>query len=355
MSTELELVNKAVADFDAVAEGIQSLKAQYAGVVYDVSTGKGMTEAKGARAAIREPRYAIENTRKAAKAPILALGKRLDGRAAEITDELLAIEEPIDQQIKAEETRKEAERQAKIEAEKKRVADIQDRINELRGTIGAASTSSAALILEHIGDLDRIQIDDSFAEFRQQAEDAKTATLATLAKMYDERVQHEAEQARIKAEREELTRLRAEQEERQRKERAQREAEEAEARRKREAEEAEARKLREQEEGRLRQERAALEAEQERQRQAQAELDRQRADLEAKRQQQEREERTRRDEAARAERLRNMSVQERFGAICWDLAGKRLNDHDLSTRFMSAFARDGLALVKVKAAMQEAA
>jgi len=334
MSTELELVNKAVADFDAVAEGIQSLKAQYAGVVYDVSTGKGMTEAKGARAAIREPRYAIENTRKAAKAPILALGKRLDGRAAEITDELLAIEDPIDQQIKAEETRKEAERQAKIEAEKKRVADIQDRINELRGTIGAASTSSAALILEHIGDLDRIQIDDSFAEFRQQAEDAKTATLATLAKMYDERVQHEAEQARIKAEREELTRLRAEQEERQRKERAQREAEEAEARRKREAEEAEARKLREQEEGRLRQERAALEA---------------------KRQQQEREERTRRDEAARAERLRNMSVQERFGAICWDLAGKRLNDHDLSTRFMSAFARDGLALVKVKAAMQEAA
>ena len=84
MSTAVVEVQNAVAEFDKVAAGLAELKGKYAGVVFDVTTTKGMDEAKAARAAIREPRYEIERVRKAAKAPILKLGKELDDRAKAI-------------------------------------------------------------------------------------------------------------------------------------------------------------------------------------------------------------------------------------------------------------------------------
>ena len=112
MSTELTEVTKAVAEFDRVGAGLAELRKQYGNVVYDVTTTAGMNDAKVARAAIREPRYEIERIRKAAKAPILALGKKLDTEAARITSELEKLERPIDGAIKAEEDRKEAEKQA---------------------------------------------------------------------------------------------------------------------------------------------------------------------------------------------------------------------------------------------------
>lgn len=62
--------------------------------------------------AAREPRYEVERIRKAAKAPILAIGKRLDADAARITAELEKIEAPIDAQIKAEEREAKARRDA---------------------------------------------------------------------------------------------------------------------------------------------------------------------------------------------------------------------------------------------------
>lgn len=220
MSTAIVEVQTAVAEFDKVAAGIAELQKQYGGVVYEVKTSKGMDEAKSARTAIREPRYEIERVRKAAKAPILKLGKELDDRAKAITSEILAIEEPIDQQIKNEEARKEAEKQAKVDAEMKRVADLQERLGELRGNRMLSPTSGAALIADHIGDLEGIQVDDSFQEFREQAAAAKEGGLAWLRDLHVAATAHETEQARIKAEREELARLRAEDEKRQAAERA---------------------------------------------------------------------------------------------------------------------------------------
>lgn len=220
MSTELTEVTNAVAEFDRVAAGLAALQSKYKGVVYDVATTKGMAEAKEARREVREPRLEVERIRKAAKAPILALGKKLDSEAARITKELLAIEEPLDLQVKTEEARKEAERQAKIEAELKRVQTLQERVAELRGCPNLSPTSGSVLISDHIQDLEEIVIDDGFQEFRQQAEDAKAAGLLRLRDLHAAAVAHEAEQARIKAEREELIRLRAEQAEREAAERA---------------------------------------------------------------------------------------------------------------------------------------
>src|SRR5687767_14031395 len=132
-NTELAVVETAIANMDKVSVGIAELAKRFKGVVYDVTTQKGMTDAKAARAEIREPRYMVETIRKEAKAPILALGKKLDSEAARITAELLKLEEPIDAQVKAEETRKEREREAAIRAEQERMAKLNERIAELRG------------------------------------------------------------------------------------------------------------------------------------------------------------------------------------------------------------------------------
>lgn len=208
MSTELEVVSKAITDINAVSLGIADLQAQYGGVVYEVVTVAGMDEAKAARLAVRTPRYEVERIRKAAKAPILALGKKLDAEAARIEGELLKIEGPIDQQIKAEEARKEAERQAKIDAELKRVADLQERIRELNGCQSLTPTSGSALIKEHLDDLEAIVIDGTFQEFQHQAEMTRSAGIGRLMGLHALACNHEAEQERLQAEREELARLR---------------------------------------------------------------------------------------------------------------------------------------------------
>jgi DNA repair exonuclease SbcCD ATPase subunit len=226
MTTDVEQVSQALTDYNRVEAGLAELRKQYEGVVYQVATTEGMDAAKRARLAVREPRYEIERVRKAAKAPLLSIGKRLDSEAARITAELLKIETPIDAQIKREEDRKEAERVAKVEAEKKRVEDIQARIQAIRdfAVRGAGCTSAEIQILE--SNVTLIGIDESFQEFRQQALDAYHATIGRLREMAEKAKQAEAEAQRVAAERAELERLRRENAERERLDREARQVEE---------------------------------------------------------------------------------------------------------------------------------
>lgn len=304
MSTELNEVSKAVAEFDRVGAGLAQLRSQYQGIVFDVTSTKGMNEAKAARAAIREPRYEIERIRKAAKAPILALGKKLDSEAARITAELEKLEQPIDEAIKSEEARKERERQERIEAEQKRVAELQDRVAYLRGCPNLSASSGSKLIAEHIADLEAEPVDESLQEFQQQGADAKAAGLSRLRELHAAALAHEAEQERIKAEREELARLRKAEEERQAAERARlaeeervaRAAREAEAarqaeelRKQREAQEAENARVRAEQEAAARAERDRIAAEQKRLAEERAEFARQQEQARLAREAEERE------------------------------------------------------------------
>jgi hypothetical protein len=275
MSAEIEQVSLAVAAIDRVETGLATLRERYAGLVFEVATSEGMKAAKEARKAVRDPRLEVERIRKAAKAPILALGKKLDSTAARITAELEKLEDPIAKQITAEEEREEREKQARIEAELARVTGLQERVAELRGAVAAAMNCSAALILEHIADLERVPVDASFEEFEEQAQDAKTATLARLKELHTAAVSREAEAERIKAERAELAKLRAEQEARDKVAREAQAKLDAEAKAERDRLEALAKAEQHAAAEQLRQERAAFEREQA---EHQAKL---RADLEA--------------------------------------------------------------------------
>lgn len=226
MSTELEAVNAAVAEFDKVGAGLGALQEQYGGVVFDVATTPGMKSARDARLAIREPRYEVQRVRKAAKAPILALGKKLDAEAERITIALEAIESPIDQQIKKEEKRVEDEKAARAAAELARVTKIHEAIAEIRNTPAALVGLKPKELEAHLAQLTAVTIDESFAEFAQQADDALTATIAKVQAMVEQAEAAEAEAEKVRQERAELARLRKEADERIR---ADREAEEARA------------------------------------------------------------------------------------------------------------------------------
>jgi len=251
-----------------------------------------MDEAKKARQEVKGYRTALENKRKEIKAPALERCRLIDDEAKTITAALLEIEEPIDQQIKAEEARKEAEKAAKAEAERQRVAAIRTQIDTIKNHAAFAVGKSADAILKILSGVEGFEIGEDFQEFKPEAEQAKAETLDKIKALHEAQVQHESEQARIAAERAELTRLRAEAEAREREAaaaRAEQERKDREARAEQERKDREAREAVEREQAaKLAAERAAHEAELRKQREAQeAELKAQReaqakADAEAR-------------------------------------------------------------------------
>jgi colicin import membrane protein len=198
----------AVVEYTETERNLADLRERFQGVVYDVTTTKGDKEARVARQQLVKLRTGLDKKRLDLNAADRARIELRNNEAQRITAEIVALEDPIDAQIKAEETRKENERQARIEAEEKRVAAIQERIDEFRGVIPAAAGCTAAEILEHIGDIERRLVDSSFDEFQQTAVDAKDAVLGRLRQMHTAAVETEAQQAKIKADLEELARLR---------------------------------------------------------------------------------------------------------------------------------------------------
>lgn len=309
-------MTNAVAEYRPIEAGLADLRSRYAGVAWDLKSVAGNDAARKARREIVTVRTTLEECRKVIKAPLLARAKLIDDEAKRITGELLAIERPIDEQIKADEARREAERQAKAEAERRRVAAIRAQIDGIAakatGALRLRKSGAAAGVLAELlaVEVDEVALAEYADEARKVLADAIEAVRAHVAGLKEQ----EAEAARIAAERAELERQKAEAAERERAERERLAAERAEqdriARETRAAEEARLRAIREQQEAEARAERERLEA-------AQAEVERQRQEQErAAREQQERlkaEARAEREriEAARAEVDRQRADVER--------------------------------------------
>lgn len=212
MSTELDEVTMAVAAINKVESGLAALRETYGGVIFEVTTSAGMEVARAARRAIREPRFEVERIRKAAKAPILALGKKLDAEAARITRELTLIEAPIDEVITAEEARKEQ----RIAAELARTEEIQRRLDWMRDRPVKAAGKSSAEVLQMIDTLDGYLVDETV--FEERLDDAKAVldvSRAALRGLHVAALDAEAKEVQLALDRQEFARLKAEEAERQ--------------------------------------------------------------------------------------------------------------------------------------------
>lgn len=218
---QMSVVATSIDEIDAVQLGLDELKTKYHGAVFDMTTASGADEARKARAAIRDPRYRVERARKDAKSKLAKLGKQIDERAGQITEALLELEIPIDNQIKAEEARKEAERQQKIMAEQQRQTAIRASLAAI-AEIPAKTARDVDALRCAIAMLDEMQPSEAvFDEFIEQAVSLRARSLETLRATL-------AEEEAAQAQRDEIRRQQAElQAERERLDAERRKAEEA--------------------------------------------------------------------------------------------------------------------------------
>jgi colicin import membrane protein len=255
-------VSTSIQEYSKTDAALADLAARFKGIVYDVTTGTGMAEAKVARAEIRGYRVDLEKVRVEIKAPALERCRQIDAEAKRITAALVELEQPIDALIKTEEQRKEREAMERAMVEQRRIDAIRASIEAIRQIPAGCVGKSSAQLADVIADLRARDFQaDTFGEFQAEADGVIRASRAQVEAMLAGVQAQEAEAERIKLERQELARLRAEQSER---ERAGREAMEAGQRASREriaAEEAVAREARAAEDARQKTERDALAAE----------------------------------------------------------------------------------------------
>lgn len=263
----IEEATTAVAEYNATEAGLAALSKRLKGVAYDVTTAAGMAVAVKDRAEVRKLRTGLEAMRVEIKAPALERCRLIDAEAKRITGALLELERPIDDQIKVEESRKEAEKEAKRLAEILRrernsaaIAVIRNRAVLMQGkTAREISEAIIAHVRDELGAVD--------ADFHAVAQMAKDEALAVLRSMHQAAIDCEAEDTRRKAEadalvkeRAELAQLRAEQDARDKAAREQILAEQRAADAARAEADRQAKALRDAEEARQRQERAEQQA-----------------------------------------------------------------------------------------------
>lgn len=217
-TTALTVVERAVValKFDEKKEQeLRELAARTADIT-TITNADGRAQVHAARMVLKNQRLQLKEDAETAREDatkysraVIALEKRAIAIISGEEDRLQAIQDAWDDAI-------EADKQAKIAAEQTRVADIQRRIEAIREFPDGLSMRPAAEVQKKLEEAEAFPIDETFEEFAESARSVLANTLLALKNIHYDRVQHEAEQARIKAEREELANLRAEQAERDR-------------------------------------------------------------------------------------------------------------------------------------------
>lgn len=226
---EIEVLDpeQPIAAYNPIRAGIKQMQEKYGKTVFSVATVKDMDVTKAARAEVREVRYNVEKIRKTLKAPALAYSKRIDDEAKEYTESILAIEGPIDELIKAEETRKAKEKAQREAEERERAQLVQRAIDDIARAVVAAVDLSAAAIDDLVVRLQGIEVTlDQFGDRAGEAEAIRQQTMEKLREMRDTAAAREAESKRLADERAALERQRAAQEQAQAEARAKAQAEE---------------------------------------------------------------------------------------------------------------------------------
>lgn len=226
---------KAIVRFSKTEAALSDLRTRFKDAKFDLATTKGDTAARQARKELVSLRTGLDKRRKELKAPAVEFSRKIDSEAQRLTAAIVELEEPIDQQIKADEQRREDERVARLRAEEERVSGHRERIEAISAVAVRAVGLSSAEIAEKIALITRMEPGEDFEEFLPHAINAKASTLLRLQELHAAAVQREESEAEALRTRERLAQLE--------RENAERQAREAQERRQREEAEAAARKL----------------------------------------------------------------------------------------------------------------
>lgn len=195
------IITTAIAEYSTTASALGELRGKYERVIFPVETTKGMKDAIGARAELRNLRVGLDKLRKEIKGPALERCRLIDAEAKDITAKLEALEDPIDRQIKDHEKKLSDEKAARERAEAERIAAIQGKINLIRNIPLAMAGEPASEFDVEITNLRAFVPGDEFAELKGDAIAAANAAIVTLLGMQEKQVAIEAAAARAEADR----------------------------------------------------------------------------------------------------------------------------------------------------------
>jgi hypothetical protein len=202
---------KPLVRYGATEKALAELRQRYAGVQYDLTTTAGDKAARAARLELVSLRTTLEKRRKEFKAPALELGKMIDAEASRITAEIVALETPIDSQIKADEARRAAEKAAKEKADAERKAKLQAGVDSVTAFIRMAQQPgmTAERLAKGVTMLEGMAFPpEQWQDYTEAAVKAHADALAYLKSAHAGAVERESEAARLAAERAELERMR---------------------------------------------------------------------------------------------------------------------------------------------------
>ena len=212
IADSISAVHGEVAKFDQIAAGLARIEAAHPKnvIVADIATSAGFKVAETGWRAYRNPRLEVERARKAAKAPVLALGKAIDTFAGELETRLRDGEDHYKAQIDGEETRRAAEKAEAARIEAERIADHQSRITSIRAYLSHCQQPgmTAARISSGIAQLAELTFPvGQWEEFAVPAANAQCETLEAMRVLHAQAVEREAEAARLEAQRVENERV----------------------------------------------------------------------------------------------------------------------------------------------------
>jgi hypothetical protein len=204
VTTALAEVTKTNATITDHLQKARDIAARHKDVVADVTTTKGYEEIAKIRTAIREDgRFPIQRLKDEGSKLLGTMQRQFNQRAEAIISEIKELEKPFQDQIDAEDERREAERQRRANEEQARKDGHAAAILAIqRMALDAVGLDSAGL-RERIEAAQQIIVDDSYEEFQGQARQALDEAVRNLNGMLisalaDEEDRRDAEEARRK-------------------------------------------------------------------------------------------------------------------------------------------------------------
>lgn len=211
-----------IAEFNPLRAELDRLNKSYLNVVHDVSTPKGLNSAKEARKDIRDVRYAIQNTAKEIIKPYQQEVKNAQAKVTavktigeDLAAGVLKLEEPIDEQIKAEERRLLEEREERERLERERIEKLQAKINHFRQVplaMNAKTSEEIAAMLERVENAGISA--EEYGDLAGEAFEAKTESVSQLKTLLGQVTDREERDRQAEVMQRELAELRAAQEQR---------------------------------------------------------------------------------------------------------------------------------------------
>lgn len=194
--------------YSRTEQALAELRQRLEGARFDLTTTAGDKAARAARLELVTLRTDLEKRRKAFKAPALEFGRLIDAEAERIRKQIEVLEKPIDEQIRADEARREEEREAREAAERERVAKLRTRIDYMRGVAARAAGKPSAEVRAKLDMMQGLAIGEDFGDLQAEAQQVHAEVTQQLRDMLAAVEAQEAEALRLKGEREAMERQR---------------------------------------------------------------------------------------------------------------------------------------------------